>query len=192
MRYRNKIFQENGIGGEDFESCEFKNCKFININIRFTSFAASKFVNCDFGESSFDAVNFTNCEFIESKLSYIDFSSISLKNCKFDSCQMLDCIFQRYKSASGGERKRLNLKSFVFEKCGLAGSAFVFCDLTDASFEGSKLNGVVFEKCDLTAVSFIGADIEGAGFENCKISKTKLDMDGFLKFGASKGFVLET
>lgn len=42
------------------------------------------------------------------------------------------------------------------------------------------------EKTDLR-----GADISGTNFENSRISQTIIDMDGFIKFGQLKGFVLE-
>jgi uncharacterized protein YjbI with pentapeptide repeats len=65
---------------------------------------------------------------------------------------------------------------------------FVFCNLSGGSFKESDLESAIFEKCDLEKTVFNTAKISGTGFTNCKIKETYLDVNGFLDFGASKGF----
>jgi len=48
----------------------------------------------------------------------------------------------------------------------------------------------VFERCNLRETEFSGANIAGTGFENCVIHDTKLDIEGFIDLGNSKGFVI--
>jgi len=48
----------------------------------------------------------------------------------------------------------------------------------------------VFENCNLDGVDLTGTSIVGTRFDNCSIHGTKLDMNGFLQYGISKGFVL--
>jgi len=189
--HKKQIYAEEDVGGESFDNVKFVNCRFCGINLRFTSFSKCAFDNCDLSGSAFESVNFSNCKFIESKLSFIDFAEIALKGCSFEKCVMENCIFQQFKNSSKNERKKLNFRNFSFNEVNLTGSVFAFCDLDEASFERSNLVAVVFERCSLKNTNFSGSDIEGAVFETCLIKGAKLDIDGFLKFGASHGFVLE-
>jgi hypothetical protein len=43
----------------------------------------------------------------------------------------------------------------------------------------------------LEETDFTEAKISGCGFSDCKIKNTYLDMNGFIDFGASKGFALK-
>ncbi|KKQ45773.1 MAG: hypothetical protein US62_C0009G0004 [Candidatus Woesebacteria bacterium GW2011_GWA1_37_8] len=77
-----------------------------------------------------------------------------------------------------------------FENTDLMGTVFSFCNLEKVVFKDSVLVGCVFEKCNLKETDFSSANIESVNFENSKIDKTILDIEGFIKFGNSKGFVL--
>lgn len=65
------------------------------------------------------------------------------------------------------------------------------CNLSKVSFQKSNLENSVFEKSNLEETDFTDAKIGGCGFENCNIKKTYLDINGFVDFGASKGFSLK-
>ena len=182
MTYKHKNFSGNEINGQDFEDSVFEHCNFLG-DIRFAGFLKCKFVSCDLSGALFNTTHFTNCSFPGSKLSNIDFSDVNIENCNFSGSVMENCIFKK--------KKKFNLKSNFFEDTNLQRSVFVFCDLTKMKFSGSDLTGTVFERCDLTETNFTGAKLNGTNFEDCKIAKTILDLNGFLSFGSSKGFVLE-
>ena len=89
-------------------------------------------------------------------------------------------------------RKKFDLRGCRFIVTDLEKSVFTLCNLSRDSFNNGKLSGVVFEKSDLSYADFSGADIEGVNFDDCIIDKTVLDMRGFVSFGKSKGFVMES
>lgn len=104
---------------------------------------------------------------------------------------MKNCILQQLKAGSKNEKKKFNLCKSSFEEADLTGTIFFFCDLKNANFQSATLNDVVFEKCNLRNVNFIGASIVGTNFTNSRIENILLNVEGFLAFGNSKGFILE-
>ena len=104
---------------------------------------------------------------------------------------MKNCVLQQLRPGSKNERKKFNLTKSVFDSADLSGTIFFLCELKEASFRNANLENVVFERCNLKGASFINANIGGINFTDCKIEDTKLDLDGFVSFGNSKGFVLE-
>ena len=136
-------------------------------------------------------MGFSKCSFPETKLSNLDFSDAQIEECDFSEAIMVNCIFQQLKTGDKNRRKKFSLKKSKFKGADLTSAVFVLCNLGKVSFQNAKLEGAVFEKCDLAQADFTGADINGASFEGSKIEKTKLNLGGFIKFGNSKGFVLE-
>jgi uncharacterized protein YjbI with pentapeptide repeats len=65
------------------------------------------------------------------------------------------------------------------------------CNLEKVNFQKSVLENSVFEKCDLEETDFTDAKILRCGFSDCLIKNTFLNMDGFIDYGGSKGFVLK-
>ena len=65
------------------------------------------------------------------------------------------------------------------------------CNLKKVNFHQSVLENAVFGRCDLEEADFSQAKIAGCGFSDCNIKKTYLDMNGFIDYGSSKGFVLK-
>lgn len=92
MNYKNKLFLEDELRGEDFENIVFTSCKFKGANLKFTNFSKCKFESCDFSGGLFDLTSFSDCKFSGSNLSGIDFSEIGIKKLRFFKCP--DC--QRY------------------------------------------------------------------------------------------------
>jgi fluoroquinolone resistance protein len=190
MITKKKVFLHKEIQGEDFEDTAFQSCKFIGLSFKFVNFQNCTFKNCDFSESRFDFVGFSNCSFSESKLSFLDFSNTSVQNCDFANSVAENCVFQKLKGGSKNERKNFDLRSCNFEGANLNGTIFVICNLKKVNFQKSILENAVFERCDLEETDFTLAKIAGCGFSDCNIKKTYLDMNGFLDYGNSKGFVL--
>ena len=104
---------------------------------------------------------------------------------------MTNCVFHQLKAGSRSERKKFKLDDSVFEGADLAGTAFLFCELKAVSFQKANLENAVFERCNLKDAVFINASISGANFSDSKIENTKLDVEGFIALGTSKGFKLE-
>jgi uncharacterized protein YjbI with pentapeptide repeats len=127
--------------------------------------------------------------FEECKLSNNDLSDIQVRECKFVKSLMVNCVFQQLKSKE--TNKKFDLVGCEFVSTSLDGSVFVFCDLTDVGFQKSSLAKVVFERCILAKTDFSEADIDEASFDASRVEKAILDVDGFIKLGNSKGFVLK-
>ncbi len=85
-------------------------------------------------------------------------------------------------------------KNTVFtteDLCG-NGTVFVLCDLRKVVFQNVHLEKVIFDRCNLIETSFTGCNIQQTSFDTSKLGKTLLDIDGFLAYGASKGFALSS
>ena len=128
--------------------------------------------------------------FPESKLSDLDFCDAQIKECDLGGAVINNSIFQQFKDSAKNIRKEFNLMDNKLENSDLSNSIFIKCNLKGVSFVNSNLSNTVFEKCNLENADFTQAEITGIRFEDSKIQNTKLDIDGFVKFGNSKGFVL--
>lgn len=175
----------------DFINSNFESCKFINLTFKFTNFESCTFVNCDFSGSLFESAGFSGCSFPETKLSYIDLGTVSIFNCNFHKAVAENCIFQKLKIGSKTERLTLDLRSCNFRESNLKGSIFVKCNLAKTVFDLANLENTVFESCNLEEADLTETKIAGAGFVNCRVKKTYLDVNGFIDFGSSQGFVLK-
>jgi serine/threonine-protein kinase len=139
----------------------------------------------------FDITSFMHCSFPESKLSNLDFSQVKIKDCNFTNAILKNCVFQQQKTGSKNEKKKFDLSHTSFEHADVSRTLFYLCELTKANFQNANLEDAVFDKCDLKGANLSGANITGANFATAKIEKTILDVEGFITFGISKGFVLE-
>jgi fluoroquinolone resistance protein len=191
MEYKDKDFTGDNIKGQEFIDCRFINCKFAGANLRFTSFNKCTFISCDLSLVLFDLTSFVKCSFLESKLSNLDFSGVQIKECDFSKAIMRGCVLQQLKPGSKNEKKKFNLFGSRFSEADLSGVVFFFCDLKAVDFKHANLENAVFERCSLKEVSLISANICGTNFSDSKMENTKLDLDGFITFGNSKGFILE-
>jgi uncharacterized protein YjbI with pentapeptide repeats len=121
----------------------------------------------------------------------LDFSGAQIKDCDFTKTIIRGCVLQQYKTGSKNEKKKFDLTSSKFIEADLSGAVFFFCELKGVSFKHANLESAVFERCNLQEANLINANISGTNFSDSKMGNTKLDLDGFITFGNSKGFVLE-
>jgi len=94
---------------------------------------------------------------------------------------------------AGGTRtdtKKMVFKNLKFERCDLSRSAFVKCVLKEVILVTCNLKSVVFDYCDLRGLDLSNCDTEAVNYETSQIGNTKLSVEGFVKFGYGKGFVL--
>ncbi len=190
MNYRNQTFSGEELRGEDIEDSHFIHCRFIAANLHFSSFKNCVFEETDLSGVVFDLTNFSKCSFPGSKLSNLDFSEVEMRDCDFSGGIFINCVFVKYQAGGKGEKKELKLTKAKFVNSDLSRTVFSFCDLSQANFQKANLTEVCFEKCNLTGADFTGALTAGSSFTDCGIENTKLDLAGFLQYGASKGFVL--
>jgi uncharacterized protein YjbI with pentapeptide repeats len=181
MIYKNKTFTQNDLKGKDFNGDTFEHCIFVG-EIKFVNFSECIFKNSDFSQGLYNIVSFFDCSFPDSKLSNIDFSNISIENCDFTDSILENCVLRK--------KKKFNLKSVTFENTKLSGAVFVFCNLEGQKIKNCDLTSVVFERCNLKNTDFTESKIDGIGFEDCNIENTVLDLNGFISYGNSKGFIV--
>jgi len=190
MEYKNKVFTKEELKSITVEDATFIHCIFAGAYLRFSSFLRCTFTECDFSQVMFDMTNFTSCTFKESKLSYLDFSEVALKTCKFSHARMVGCVFHTFKSGAKNIPAQCDLRSCMFEESDLSETVFIRCNCSKVNFRYTNLSHVVFEKCDLTEADMNGATVSGTNFELSKIDRTILNIDGFITYGVSKGFVV--
>ena len=73
MNYRDKVFSEIELKGEQVHDATFVGCRFAAANLKFSSFTKCVFENCDFTGVVLEGTSFENCTFPGSKLSNLDF-----------------------------------------------------------------------------------------------------------------------
>ncbi len=191
MHYKDEIFSADELKGQEVAEYQFVNCRFIGTNLRFSSFTNCEFRSCDLSSILSDMTSFENCRFPESKLNGLDFAEIQLKQCNFTAAVMKNCIVQQMKAGCKNEKKKFDLSHTAFDEAELSGTIFFWCELRNASFQHANLENVVFDRCDLKQANFTSAITRGTNFTDSKIENTILNVEGFLAFGNSKGFVLE-
>lgn len=191
ISYKDRIFTSDEVRGKDFEDVTFTKCTFSGTQLRFTSFTHCKFDTCDLSGSFLDSTHFSHCSFPGSRLSFLDFATATLKECNFTHTIMNECIFQQLKDGSKSEQKKFDLQGCTFEQANLSGSIFVFCVLTSVSFASSSLNKAVFERCKMRDTNLAGCELVGANFDTSTVQNAVLDINGFITYGNSKGFVLK-
>jgi uncharacterized protein YjbI with pentapeptide repeats len=104
---------------------------------------------------------------------------------------MRNCVLQQRKSGSNNEKKKFDLSSSIFTETELAGTIFFLCELKGVNFQKANLENVVFDKCNLKEANLTNANIRGTNFTDSRMENTILDIEGFVIFGNSKGFILE-
>jgi uncharacterized protein YjbI with pentapeptide repeats len=104
---------------------------------------------------------------------------------------MKNCVLEQFKTGNKNEKKKFELSNSLFEKADLTGTIFSLCELKEINFQKANLENAVFDKCNLTRANLIDTNINGTTFNDCKIENTILDLEGFITYGNSKGFMLE-
>ncbi len=117
-------------------------------------------------------------------------TEVELKQCLLQRCLIKNSLFQKFKLGDQNVRRKWDLKQLDFSESDLTESIFLNCDLTEASFVQARLEGTCFEKCNLTKANFTQAHLERTSFADSKIDRTIMDVEGLIRFGLSKGFVL--
>ena len=192
MNYRDKIIGENELKGEQIRDGKFIACRLAGANLKFSSFTKCVFEDCDFSGVVFEGTSFEECSFPGSKLSNLDFAPTTLIKCDFRGAVVENSVFQHYKTGTKDELVRYDLRECRFDQATLLNTVWIKCDLAGVDFDGSKLAGVIFDRCKLTKAKLVGADITGVNFEGSIIDHTELDIQGFVQYGNSRGFVMGT
>lgn len=190
--YKNLALSKDEFKGQRVDGKKFEACHFRGVVMRFSEFNKCEFVGCDFSGCTFDQTWFSTCSFPESKLSNQDFREVEFEKCDFKNAVVVNSVFQKFRNGETRERRKWDLRSCKFVETDLSGTVFAYCVLTKLKFERSLLERTVFENCDLRGADFTNANISGASFEKSLLSEVILDIDGFIKYGNSKGFVLSS
>ena len=178
--------------GVDFEVKKFESIDFTDINLKFTSFTKCNFSGCNFTQAIFDSTSFSECNFSGCCFSGVDFSPIKISKCKFNDTLLNFSTFQKFKGGSKFELNTLDLRDNIFIKCDFSEATFNQCNLRKIVFTHATLVKVVFKKCDLSLSNLSNARIDGTIFIDSIVSKTILGIDGFILFGNSQGFMLNS
>jgi uncharacterized protein YjbI with pentapeptide repeats len=189
MQYKDQTINFDQLDAQDYQDAKFVRCHLTG-TLKFLSFSNCLFTDSDFADCKFDNTRFEKCAFPGSRLSYLNFASTNLTKCNFDQAMIHNSLFERKKPGDPNQKIILNLTGTSFRGANLDGTIFSKCNLAKVDFTGTSLIGTSFDKCDLQEAKFINVKLDRASFEGSKISKTQLDLGGFLQFGQSKGFVL--
>lgn len=192
MKYQGKVFIKQELSGQEYSHDTFDGCNFANHLIRFTTFENCHFTNCDFSSVRFENSNFQHCSFPGSKLSYANFASVRLVDCQLDHAIINNAIFQDFVPGSTVKRARYDLSTCSFTETSLDNTVFAKCNLVEVDFSSSSLVGSSFESCDLADANFVGTTITNTSLDSSKLKGLKLSINGFLQYGVSKGFLLES
>ena len=176
--------------GEDFENEKYASVDFTDISLKFTSFVKCEFSSCNFTLAGFESTSFEDCKFVGCCFSGVDFAQIKIKKCSFDETLFSFTTFQKLKSGSNFETILVDWHDSSFNKCNFSEAIFNSCNLKNVKFEDCDLTRAIFKNCDLLETDLSSAKMDGTTFQNSKIFKTKLSLDGFIRFGNSHGFVL--
>ena len=112
----------------------FRNCKFVNADLRNTIFLGCDFIDCDL----------TGARFIRSNLTNTKFRNCVLRNIDFQECQAMENTDFRGADLQGSRLVGINLRGSDFREANLRGVQFDFSeihgsDFTDADLQNSNV-----------------------------------------------------
>jgi len=191
MTHKDAVFSGDGLDGQHHVDSRFLHCSFPDATLKFATFRRCRFVGCDFSSVSYDGTGFSDCSFPESKLSDLNLFHVGFTDCDFSGAVLRNCVFQRLTADKRSPAKKFDLSSCVFEGTDLSGTVFFLCDLSGVNFRRATLERATFDRCVLKKADFVGAAMDGIRFIDCKIEKTILDLQGFIRYGQSNGFISE-
>lgn len=167
--FQSQNYTEIGFEIAEYESCTFKNCSFLNVDLSHASFDNCTFQKCDLSMSKLIQTSFRDVQFDACKLLGMHF-----ENCK-------DFRFQVYFKACN-----LNLASFY--KKVLKSTRFIECSLVEVDFIEADLSKSVFDTCDLSAAIFENTNLSECDFTSAynfaihpemnKLNKAKFSKEG--------------
>ena len=141
------LFENCNLSGVNFQSCTFKNVKFINCNLDKSVFNSSTFQNFEINNSScnylqargthFKEVSFSNNIFLSCDLNRSIFESGNFENIKFEDCKMF--MFFCYK---------ILMNKTNYKNSNLTLAKLINCKKIESNFEESNKMLCFFEKSD--------------------------------------------
>ncbi|MFT4968341.1 MAG: fluoroquinolone resistance protein [Chitinophagales bacterium] len=152
-----------------FETCEFVNCNFSNLDLGQIVFEDCTFKNCDFALVNTHNSAFKNVFFEDCKLKQLRFDSCSnfLLKLEFKNCTLQDSSFYQ-----------VNLARHEFHDCNLTEVDFTEAILIDSTFNNCNLGGAIFDNTHLERADFrtaVNFQIDPA---NNKMKGAKFSING--------------
>lgn len=185
---KNKHFQSDELRGQSFREEKFIHCRFSACTLRFTTFDSCTFSACDFVGCDPEDSTFTTCSFPESRINQLDLSRTFLKDCDFSSGLYVGTRFAQI--APNRRLVSFNLKGARFHHADLTQSVFEMCNLKEAEFASANLKLAIFHQSYLEKADFASANLDGTSFSRCRQKNTRLDIEGFISFGLTQGFIV--
>ncbi len=106
-----------------FDFCEFSNCVFRNVDMKYCVFAGSTLTSCDFSSSdilhcNFSGITAKNCLFNESDLYFCTFANSQLTDSNFIDCNLKKVRFNDTKRENVSFKYSNYEEAFFGEKVG--------------------------------------------------------------------------
>ncbi|KTC81760.1 Pentapeptide repeats (8 copies) [Legionella brunensis] len=133
------ILEETRVDHIEFQSCQFKECKFLGV-----TFSKVKFIDCDFESCDLSLSKFPGCKF----------SEVSFKHSKLAGINWTELSWPLVKLTS----------PLYFYESNLSHSSFFGLTLDDLIMEGCKVHNVDFREANLNYASFVGTDLQNSLF----------------------------
>ncbi|MEL6721093.1 MAG: pentapeptide repeat-containing protein [Bacteroidota bacterium] len=143
--YDGQDFTVSPLGIGEYECCEFKNCRFVEVNLSKIRFIDTTFIDCDW----------SNTKIHQTSLQDVKFKDCKLLGIHFDSCN--DFGF-----------------AVSFETCILDHSVFYQMKLNRSSFHDCQLHHVDFTEADLSTSTLSKCDLLNASFDYTNLEKADL------------------
>ena len=132
-----QTYENQDWDSEKFPLGEYENCRFVNIRMY---------------DANLNSYEFTDCTFENCDLSLISVVKTAFKNVNFDSCKMLDILFEKS-------------SHFAFK------TSFRNCILDNSSFYNKDIKRTLFADCSLMDVDFSESNLSDAHFLNCNLHR---------------------
>lgn len=147
----------NSMQEAKYNGCNFENCEFSGLDMRYSEFDDGEFINCDFGLAKLDFVNARRSHFYGddvyftgARLVQADFSGSIIDGAGFSG---IDAYGAKFFCAS--------LRKANFADADLSFANFKCADLRGANFAGANLKGADFTDAQLDGAQFDGAIMDG-------------------------------
>jgi fluoroquinolone resistance protein len=175
-------FAGRELSGEDFDSCTFANCGFLESNLSGSLFTDCQMIDCNLSMAVVGHTGLRNVAFVGCKVVGVDFGGCLpfLFAVSFDKCRL---DYSRFIKS--------RLKKTEFKECSIRDADFTEADLTGASFDGCDLSNTLFSRTNLSKADFRRARNYVIDLEINVVRKARFSLSGVAGLLSKYDLVIE-
>lgn len=177
------IEERSSIAKEDFNCwgvytipSKYSGCKFNNLALRKCMFDSQQFINCDFTEIDASDSVFINCLFLNCKFNHANFGKTSFSGCAIiqsedhaHASNFANAGMSQSRFLSISEEQRTFIVNVKFHGLGFRHAVFNGIVMRSVVVDHTSFENALFQECDIDVLKMDNSSCRGVVFKKCKI-----------------------